>query len=82
MGPRGLMGYVLKQGCARTNTPLSQLAHKTLVIDAMNCLYGLARKYGGSVPEHFDALCHALQRNKVNSLLVFDGAPDHDRMRV
>ena len=76
------MGYVLKQGCAQTCVPLSNLAHKTLAIDAMNCLYGMARKHGGSVPKHFDALCCALQRNKVNSLLVFDGAPDADRIQV
>ena len=76
------MCYALKHGCAQTGAPLSQLAHKTLAIDAMNCLYGLARKHGGGVPQHFDDLCRVLQRNKVNGLLVFDGAPDDDRKRV
>ena len=82
MGVRGFMGYMLKHGCVQTGAPLTQLAHKTLAIDAMNCLYGLARKYGDCVPQHFDDLCRVLQRNKVNGLLVFDGIPDANRKLV
>ena len=82
MGPRGLSGYLARSGLGHVSGRVADLAGGKMVVDALNCIYGLARKHGTDVPHHFDRLCNMLQHNDIKVLLLFDGAPDKAQRRI
>lgn len=82
MGARGLTKHLLQSGAGAVQGALSQLTGRQIVIDGLNCIYGLARKHEANVPYHFDALCCALHHYGINAIIVFDGPASPARLRV
>ena len=82
MGPRGLSGYLSRSGLGLVKGRIADLSGGKLVVDALNCVYGLARKHGTEVPFHFQNLCKLLRGNDVRVLMLFDGQPNKQQRRV